>query len=540
MTTTTDDVNPRLPTWSGDWTQFRAYEQRVSLEVDATKSDEKKLLGPRLAKNLAGKAWEMIEDINREELRKETGAQYLITYLQQQRGRDKVDLLGDAMRDLLMKQDVVRRDGEEFTDYYPRFRIYVKAIEAAFKDISAEKAMPPEFYGWFLLNIGMRLEPSDIAVIKGKAENYGLKEIEGTLKIMWSGGGLAQKDAERKRWKNNGKSFVVQEEPTVTGIYEALEGGEEENEDNEQEKDDQEQYEEIAAAMLEDPDDERLLVAFQNAKKKMNYKEARKVLAKSRVTREFYPMNKGNYQKKKGEDQGFDGDCMRCGKYGHKARNCPQKLEKNKTQSSSGSANYVLACDKGEGVAPAYVTFPGDDHLDGIYAAIRSEVEFKAIVDSGASETIIGVNTLQELYDMHEKLGFDPRQEIKVDRNLRKSFVFGNSEVSEAIGLATITVGLFGKECEIEAHVVEGSAPLLLSSRFLYQHDVTIDFRKGEACFGDRGDEVLSLERAPSYHLMMSVLAFPGRQLDDGTTSGTRTTDGGNEAVDGHEGQRFE
>ena len=43
MTTATDDVNPRLPTWAGDWTQFRAYEQRVSLEVDSTKADEKKL-----------------------------------------------------------------------------------------------------------------------------------------------------------------------------------------------------------------------------------------------------------------------------------------------------------------------------------------------------------------------------------------------------------------------------------------------------------------------------------------------------------------
>lgn len=69
---------------------------------------------------------------------------------------------------------------------------------------------------------------------------------------------------------------------------------------------------------------------------------------------------------------------------------------------------------------------------------------------------------------------------------------------------------------------------------------MTIDFRKGEACFGDRGDEVLRLERAPSYHLMMSVLAFPGRQHDDGTTSGTRTTEGGNEAVDMHEGQHTE
>ena len=193
-----------------------------------------------------------------------------------------------------------------------------------------------------------------------------------------------------------------------------------------------------------------------------------------------------------------------------------------------------------QGVSPAYVTFPGDEQMDGIYSAIRSEVEFKAIVDSGASETIIGVNTLQELYQMHAKLGFDPRQEIKVDRNLRKSFVFGNSEVSEAIGLATITVGLFGRECEIEAHVVEGSARLLLSSRFLYQPNVTIDFRKGEACFGDRGDEVVSLERAPSYHLIMSVLAFPGRQHDESTISGTRTTEEGNEAVDMHEGQRSE
>ena len=540
MTTATDDVNPRLPTWAGDWTQFRAYEQRVSLEVDSTKADEKKLLGPRLAKNLTGKAWEMIEDVNREELRKETGAQYLLTYLQQQRGRDKVDLLGDAMRDLLMKQDVIRRDGEEFTEYYPRFRIYVKAVEAALKDIATDKTMPPEFFGWFLLNIGMRLEPSDIAVIKSKAENYGLKEVEGTLKIMWSGGGLAQKDAERKRWKTTGKTYVVQEEPTVHGIYEAMEGGDDEIEETEKERDDQGQYEEIAAAMLEDPEDEKLLVAFQNAKKKMNYKEARKVLAKSRVTREFYPINKGHYKKNKEDDQGFDGDCMRCGKYGHKARNCPQKQDRGKPSSSAGSANYVLACDKSDDATPAFVSFMECDQLEGIYAAIRTNMEFKAIVDSGASETIIGVDTLQELYDMHEQLGFDPRQEIKVDRSLRKSFVFGNSEVSEAIGLATITVGLFGRESEIEAHVVEGSAPLLLSSKFLYQHEVTIDFRKGEACFGKRGEDIVCLERAPSYHLMMSVLAFPGRQPDEGSSSGKRTSEGESEAVDMHEGQRDE
>ena len=223
-----------------------------------------------------------------------------------------------------------------------------------------------------------------------------------------------------------------------------------------------------------------------------------------------------------------------------KARNCPQKQDRSKPSSSAGSANYVLACDKSNGATPAFVSFMECEQLEGIYAALRTNMEFKAIVDSGASETIIGVETLQELYDMHETLGFDPRQEIKVDRSLRKSFVFGNSEVSEAIGLATITVGLFGRECEIEAHVVEGSAPLLLSSKFLYQHEVTIDFRKGEACFGKRGEDIVCLERAPSYHLMMSVLAFPGRQMDEESTSGKRTSEGESEAVDMHEGQRNE
>lgn len=164
------------------------------------------------------------------------------------------------------------------------------------------------------------------------------------------------------------------------------------------------------------------------------------------------------------------------------------------------------------------------ENYEPIYATLHNGQEFKAIVDSGASETIIGVETLQELYSVYQDLGFNPRDEIRVDRNLRKNFVFGNSEVSEALGLATITVGIFGQEHEIEAHVVEGSAPLLLSSRFLYKHEVTIDFKLGVATFGRADGQQVKLERAASYHLLMSIVAFPGRQ--DRTTSTTTSTEG--------------
>ena len=74
---TTDETNPRLPRWGGDWTQFRGYEQRVSLEIDSTRSDELTLLGPRLAKNLYDKGWEMIEDIDRAKLKGRRWSQVL-------------------------------------------------------------------------------------------------------------------------------------------------------------------------------------------------------------------------------------------------------------------------------------------------------------------------------------------------------------------------------------------------------------------------------------------------------------------------------
>ena len=517
MTTTSDDVNPRLPTWNGDWTVFKNFETRVGLEIDGTKSDEKALLGPRIAKNLTGKAWEMIEDIDRAKLKEENGATFLLNHLKQQRGRDKVDLLGDAMRDLLQKPEVLRMDGEELMEYLPRFKTYVKALRMALHEIDENKNMPSEFYGWYLLNVGVRLEPSDVANIKAKAENYSMEAIENALKLMWSGGGLAQKDVERKRMKNLNKTYLAASEENASGVYEV----EEEEAEPQDDEDEQEQFEDLAAALLETPEDEQLMTAYQDAKKKMQYKDARKMLAKSRVTREFYPMKGGG---KGGNDKGhskppeFNGDCMRCGKYGHKARHCPQKFEKkNNISGGKGHVNYVNE----PNLETNLMIMTGDQH-EATYVTGHVDTGFKAILDSGASESIIGVDTLQEFYEALEGLGFDARSEIQIDRNLRRNFIFGNSAVGEAIGLATITVGLFGVEQQIEVHVIDGSAPLLLSSKFMYQSNITVDFRQGKAWFQGDYKTCVDLERAPSFHLMISVLEFPGKWINRNSTSEDR------------------
>ncbi len=524
-----EDTNPRLPTWSGDWSTFKAYELKVGFEIDATKKEERVLLGPKLAKNLGGKAWELIEEVDRAKLREEKGAEYLINFLKGQRGRDKVDLMGDAMRDFFQKAEVSRKEGEEFVEYIPRYRSYVKSIENALKDLPEATSMPSEFYGWYLLTMGMNLEPSDVANIKARTSSYKLDDIENTIKMMWSGGGLAQKDQERKRWKSLGKNYLAQQEQQGLGVYDVREENEP-NQDDTVDSNDQEQFEDLAAAMLENPDDDTLLIAYQEAKKKMQYKEARKMLTKSRTSREFYPVTgryNGNKDKREGGEKSsgsaphFDGDCMRCGKYGHKARFCPQRNPKNGKvnlvqENESTVENFAVYPEdlaglrQGDGFG-SYVVFNDKMSAETIYATLNEEKQFKAIVDSGASETIVGVDTLQELYDIYNSLGFEARQEISVDRNIRKTFVFGNSEVSEAIGLAKINVGILGKELEIEAHVVDGSAPLLLSSKFLYEHEVVVDFKQGNAYFPSL-DVQAKLKRAPSYHLLLSILGFPGNK----------------------------
>lgn len=82
-----------------------------------------------------------------------------------------------------------------------------------------------------------------------------------------------------------------------------------------------------------------------------------------------------------------------------------------------------------------------NEPFEPIYAMNSEETSFCGILDSRASETIIGVNTLQELYERYKRLGFGARKDIELDRSLHKSFVCGKGEERDALELAKINVG---------------------------------------------------------------------------------------------------
>ena len=643
-----DQVDWKFPSWNGDWASFSDYVFRVELKADATKTEELVLLGPRLAGNLVGRAFEAISDVDRSQLKDPEGWRYLLRFLEQKRGKEKVDVLGDSFSDFFVKKDAQRKDGEELVDYELRFRTMVRRLDKAVRDSGSEGKIPQELYGWCLLHMYMRMDPSDIANVRGRADSYKLEHVLSALHRMWSGGGLALKDHEKKK-KQNGHTLLVDEEntsestPQEDGIY------------YDEEYYDEPSYEldeaaawfhEVSIAFNETPDDPEIYASFQ---------EARRALDKARVSRGFYPVRNPNQSQGKGgksygkhsygkgkgksnntQGKGYGEDhsdkiCMRCGKRGHIARNCPQKgaQQSNAHGGNSGKIGFVGTvyavhetkedywevneeqgklirhhlCPRKhffspdlhecpvnlERLADTRVTtmkMPGlpehevqdvwqseasnmmkstamwhgmtifeivekktkkvrfsddsttliavtrdlpetgmgemhepqkveDPHTeDAVYVQSNEQpLRGKAIIDSGASDNIVGVETLQELAAVYEEMGFNAEEEIEVDRTMHKNFVFGNNQSSSALGLSHVNAGVCGSEVKVQAHVVEGGTPFLLSSKFLYDAKATINFRTGVGVFEAISPEHVQLERSPGNHLMIPVTSFAGHSV---------------------------
>ena len=107
-------------------------------------------------------------------------------------------------------------------------------------------------------------------------------------------------------------------------------------------------------------------------------------------------------------------------------------------------------------------------------------------------------------------LGFDANAEMSIDRGVQKSFLFGNDQSSNALGMAKFTAGTCGQEQTIEAHVVDGGTPMLLSSKWLYDPEAIINFKTGRALFPKISPQQVQLERSYTFHLMLPLNAFGG------------------------------
>ena len=288
-------VNPKLPTWDGDWRTFTDFRLACQLERDGLKDDEQITLAPRLARNLTGRAWEACLDIDRAKLRAAEGLDYLLNYLKEKRGRQKVDVLGEALEKYFASGDAVRHDRENLHDFEQRISVHFRDIKRALAELgSGATDVPSEIYGWFLLNKHVRLEASDVATLKAQTASYKLADVMIALRKMWGGDSLAIKDQDRRR---TAKAFLAdtatgeeddETEQDPAGIWWEEDAGNDDVSQDEEPGESEICFEEALAALGESPNDETCLANFQEAKKAF-YKDARKALDQSRVNKGFYP-----------------------------------------------------------------------------------------------------------------------------------------------------------------------------------------------------------------------------------------------------------
>lgn len=510
------ETDPKLPTWDGQWGSFTDYVTRVELKADGTKEDELGLLGPRLASNLTNRAFDWLGEVDRAKLKEKDGYKYLLTFLESKRGQSKLDILGDVFAEFFLRKEAHRKDGEDLAEYETRFRVLMRKLDKAMTNSGSGTGLPSEVYGWFLLNVFIRLDPSDTANVRGRTEDYKVESVWAALHRMWSGGGLVQRDQENKKKNVNvSRTYVLDDEDNYPEDDEPL-----------PEPDDLEDaatwYQDAQQQLTEEPDNGEILA---------NFKEARRALDRARTARGFYPTrqpgrnsNRQNGTPSTGSSECANKICMRCGKKGHIAKFCRQKLGSPDTKPKNGTVNFVgfgtpmvervdhlMQTEETAYVATSYDDGTPSEETSMICFNMDELTRGKAILDSGASDNIVGAETLQNLSEVLEEMDFEPGQEITVDRSIHKKFMFGNNQVSAGLGLGHINTGINGKEMKIQAHVVEGATPFLLSSKFLYDMEAVVDFRTGKAVFHALSEDAIQLERTPNHHLLLPLTAFAGK-----------------------------
>ena len=113
-----------------------------------------------------GKAFDTLGEIKRDQLKKPQGWHYLLTFLEDQRGRAKVDILGDTFTEFFLRKDAYRRDGEEINDYKNHFKTLMRRMEKALAETNSTAKMPvgpplpylqrPSLLGWRPSLLGWR------------------------------------------------------------------------------------------------------------------------------------------------------------------------------------------------------------------------------------------------------------------------------------------------------------------------------------------------------------------------------------------------
>ena len=417
--------------------------------------------GPFIFCLLDGLALETVEHLTLDKMREENGDKHIWAALDE-RFPDKLahDHLAECLKEVFELQAV---EGESIAAWCSR-------VQEAFSKCRRKVAVdfPSEARGWVCLNSsGLSSDQRAIAT----AKTQGDLKLETVVAAMRS----CFPDFRVSKRHTRGAYIVHHEEaepiPPETGPAPEPEGP------------DSVVFDELEAFLAEHGVQDSTTASSDIYEEDeiaevlaATWKERRSEISKLQKTRKFQQANTLKKQfSREVTDLQKRSRCRRCNQIGHWARNCPQaastsvKADKEKVNGAAVVTHEVLL-----------VSSPG-----------------YGIIDSGCSRTLIGQETLGAFLRLyHER-----HMQSPTSRSEQNLFRFGNGQEELSERVVSMPVIIHGRRGRIDAAVIRGSAPLLLSRSTLKSLRAVLDFSEGTIAMQGGEPHPLQLNEAGQFIL---------------------------------------
>ena len=355
--------------------------------------------------------------------------------------------------------------------------------------------LPDFVQGWFLLN-DAGLTPAERNMVHTAVQgDYGVQRIAQELRNQWD-------EASLRRKEGLGKAQM--------GFWGDEADGEFQEEELEEQNFNVDELNLEGQALYSEAEDvaQSALVALDKARRTL--RDARTKQHQVKMSRQYYKTSSSSWRpgtsasgsgrpSPAGTSDDSHMTCLKCGKVGHRAANCPQKVQQAQVATEEQTTESAPFICYSEMALSALDT----ENLMSTQEAVKKGY---GVLDGGATRTLGSVQAIQSVLDINQSLHGSTRLK-GVNTDQRPVFSFGNS--SEAKCASTVALGIdAGKKAgQLVVHALdEGEGPILLSVATLRSLGAIIDFAQDLAVFRALDDsQIVPLQRSKTGHQLIPL-----------------------------------
>ena len=500
--TNTGRADQYVPVFSGRQAEYREFRRRCDLyEAKMRVAGREKETVFNIVTLLSGRAWDLIEDLSIDNLKKENAYATVCARLDAAFKYEPLTELPNDFEAFFVK--LQRKAGQTLQDYAQDFQYAERKLKSSHSIDLPEKVCA----WWYLRRSGVTKEQRQL--VMSQLGESGLT-LEKMMKAMNFILGQDTRQESSSRWSRGTTEYKANTYYAGDELDEIDEDGAYWEEDYEATGEDTEAYyawnEDEEAYLAGDDSGDFDAEEFDEVYSA--YVDAKQHLNRLRTARGFYPVvamvqgphhprDQGASHKGRGKRHGNKGGksgksksskgggkardpkgrgrdalgsmiCLRCGQAGHRARNCPKESgsgdKKRKTEAEDSNVMMVESFDI------------SDDDFD-------TDSDDLAVQDQGAASVLGSKRQVRRYLKCLMEYGVDINKEVDV-YFCSKGFRFGNSqkETTEVCCLMPIYVG--GVKRKILCYVIDGTAPILFGRPVMEKLGMAVDFSNKKVRYG--------------------------------------------------------